>query len=117
MSLTDPKTPEGFFHMRVVPYADLCRRKGVTFFSEKPEPEAHSYFESARAAVDQPRIIQDADLLSGAGCVARLLQHWSSENRTLAEFGADLEAMRLFIAEGEQTPDEIELTDFVYPLF
>ena len=117
MSLIDPATPEGFFHMRVGPYAEKARETEVTFFPMEPDADAESYFVPARGGTEGPQVLCDKALLNGAGVVSRLLEQWKTEPALLHEFGADLELLRQSIVSDTPPENDPEITDFVYTLF
>lgn len=117
MPLIDPATPDGFFHMRLVPYADAAREAGLGFFAPGPDVEAESYFEPPRAGSPGPQMVCDATLLSAAGVITRLAEAWADESGVLGDLASDLEALRQTIVSDASPEKDPELTDFVYPLF
>ncbi|MEP2716193.1 hypothetical protein [Pseudophaeobacter sp.] len=117
MNLIDPTTPAGFFHMRLVPYADQLRSDEMPCLTTKWSPDTDSYFETPRSLAGAAQILCDSNLLSGDGVVDSLLALWKEQSADLVALGADLKGLRASVAAPEQKQNTYELTDFVYPLF
>lgn len=117
MSLIDPSTPEGFFHLRLGPYKMRLLEEGKSYFPAGPEPGLESYFEEPLATENENGIESDPATLTAKGMLEKLRADWASEGETLLfELSEPLEDMRRHIVMNKP-PDEEEISDFVYPLF
>lgn len=120
MSLIDPVTPEGFFHMRLVPYKLRLLEEGRTLFPEKPDPDRDSYFEDPLVPAKDSHIqVAGPSTLTGKHKVTELRSRWVAAGEDLLfDLSEDLEAVRRTIVEGSQSPENDDvISDFVYPLF
>jgi hypothetical protein len=78
LTLIDPSMPDGFFHMRLVPYKSLMVKQGVSFFATKPEPGRESYFETpAGSERGDKRSI--GSYLQATDVVRHVLSLWSDQ--------------------------------------
>ena len=118
MSLIDPTTPEGFFHLRLVPYKLRLLDEGRSLFPRGPEPGRESYFEDPTAGADVAGVDSDPALLTAAGTLAKLRAGWASRGESLLlSLTEPLEGLRERLALREPEEEEKSLSDFVYPLF
>ena len=118
MSLIDPSTPEGFFHIRLGPYKMRLLEEGRSLFPAEPEPDRKSYFEVPPASANGG-IVSDPALLTAKSLLEKLRVDWDADGETLlAEMTEPLEELRRHIVTSRPPGDEDEgVSDFVYPLF
>ena len=118
MSLTDPTTPEGFFHLRLVPCKLRLLEEGRSLFPRGPEPGRESYFEEPPPGGKTHRVEADPTILTPGGTLERLRARWESGGEELLlALSAALEGLRKRLADRPPQDEEEEISDFVYPLF
>ena len=116
MSLIDPYTPAGFFHLRLVPLKTRLLKKGKVFFPVGATANQESYFEQPPGEA----IESDSEYLVPGKLLQRLREHWEAEeNHGLAELADTLKQLhnRIMSEARAEKGEEPELSDFVYPLF
>lgn len=119
MTLIDPTTPEGFFHMRIVPYKMRLLEEGRSLFPERPEHDRDSYFDAPMVPAEHDHIRCEATTLTGSCQVERLRSAWNAGgDAALINVAEDLEALRQNVIRNKPPEDDDgQVSDFVYPLF
>lgn len=117
MSLIDPSTPEGFFHMRLAAYKVALTRQGHDRFQGGANASQSSYFDTLEpdAAPWVPVVAPQA----GKAVIEQLRNRWSREGEELLFSMTDvLESLREKLNDtSDDEPAEEPVSDFVYPIF